>query len=132
MRDHHRWAAACLVVATGLARAQDLQRTVENLANAAKIGEARVGVQIVDLSSGEVLAGLRAGEGFIPASNMKLLTSGAAMVVLPQDFTFRTEFQVAGTTLIVKGSGDPGLGDPALLEQATPAMNVHRLVQSVI
>ena len=130
-----RHGLSCLVVpllVAALAPAQDLQRQVESLAASARIGAARVGVQIVDLGSGETLAALHAGDGFIPASNMKLLTTGAAMSVLPADFTFRTEFQVAGTTLIIKGSGDPGLGDPALLEDAEPPMNVRRLVESLV
>ncbi|MCC6661631.1 MAG: D-alanyl-D-alanine carboxypeptidase/D-alanyl-D-alanine-endopeptidase [Phycisphaerales bacterium] len=126
------WIASGLALSLPLpAAAQDLQRSVENLAGSAKIGDARVGVQIIDLSTGGVLAALRATEGFIPASNMKLLTSGTAMSVLPRDFTFRTEIQWAAGTLIVRGSGDPGLGDPALLEQAVPAMNVRSLVQSL-
>lgn len=61
----------------------------------------------------------------IPASNMKLLTSGAALHLLGPEFAFETHL-CAGLSevdrsraerLIVVGSGDPGFGDPALLER---------------
>jgi D-alanyl-D-alanine carboxypeptidase len=40
---------------------------------------------------------LRDEEPLIPASNMKLLTSGAALLVLGRDFVFRTELILDGT-----------------------------------
>ena len=52
----------------------------------------------------------------IPASNLKLLTTGAALHVLGPDFEFATRLLLDGDRLIVKGDGDPAFGDPELLE----------------
>ena len=56
----------------------------------------------------------------VPASNMKLLTIGAAADVLGWDYRYETRLEAAGTIangtltgdLIVVGSGDPSIGSP--------------------
>ncbi|MCZ6837269.1 MAG: D-alanyl-D-alanine carboxypeptidase/D-alanyl-D-alanine-endopeptidase [Planctomycetota bacterium] len=55
----------------------------------------------------------------IPASNMKLLTTGAALHVLGPDFVFQTKLIRQGSRLIVVGDGDPAFGDPELLKTMT-------------
>jgi D-alanyl-D-alanine carboxypeptidase/D-alanyl-D-alanine-endopeptidase (penicillin-binding protein 4) len=56
----------------------------------------------------------------IPASNMKLLTTGAALHALGADFNFATRMLREDDRLIIVGDGDPAFGDPGLL----PAMTV--------
>lgn len=107
----------------GTALGQSLASRVRSLVTDAKLGETRMGVVLMDASTGEVLADVRGNESFIPASNMKLITSGAALAVLGPDFKFRTELvydaraRADGTTgrVVLRGSGDPALGDPKLL-----------------
>lgn len=94
----------------------DFEREVERLVENAGLGEAVVGVSVVDSATGTALASFRADEPHIPASNMKLLTSGAALHVLGPDFRFRTRLVQDGDRLIVIGDGDPCFGDPKLLE----------------
>ncbi|MBS0197515.1 MAG: D-alanyl-D-alanine carboxypeptidase/D-alanyl-D-alanine-endopeptidase [Planctomycetes bacterium] len=96
-----------------------------------KFGEARVGICIFDGKSGTMLANVRAEEGMTPASNMKLLTSGAAVLVLGPDFSFRTELIQDGDRLIFKGDGDPSLADPELLERMDPKMTVGDMLSTV-
>lgn len=105
----------------------DVQRAI----SARKFGSARVGVSIRDVETGTVLAAVRADEPFIPASNMKVLTSGAALLVLGPDFVFRTEFAVDGDRLIVRGSGDPALADPEVLAEMTPRLTVSDVLGAV-
>lgn len=120
------WGAAWLVgtVASG----QDLSRSIEAIIDDAQIGEARVGVSVVDVESGATLAALSAETPAIPASNQKLLTTGTALAVLGPGFVFRTELRAEGDRLVVVGSGDPALGDPALLEFTDPPMTVEDLL----
>jgi serine-type D-Ala-D-Ala carboxypeptidase/endopeptidase (penicillin-binding protein 4) len=125
-----------LALAAGLAvvpaaRAQDLNARVESIISGAKIGAARVGVSIIDLESGRTLAEVRDEAGYIPASNMKLLTSGTALAVLGDDFVFRTELILEGERLVIRGSGDPALADPALLERMQPKMTVDGFIGSL-
>lgn len=110
--------ATCALTLVSAGVAQPLQSALEQLAAARQLGRATVGVVIADADTGTRLASLRADRAFIPASNMKLLTSGAALHALSPDFEFRTtlEFDAGSDRLIVRGSGDPAFGDPALLE----------------
>lgn len=120
----------CLALALGagsmphMACAQDLGSEVRRAIAACKAGDVRLGVCVVDVPTGEVLAEFHADEQFMPASNMKLLTSGTALLTLGPGYQFRTEIISAGERLIVRGSGDPALGDPEVLKISTPPMTV--------
>lgn len=116
-----RFAAGLLAVAlsAGVAGAQPLQHALESLFRDSGIGSTRMGAIIVDAGTGQVLAEVNADESLIPASNMKVVTSGVALRVLGADFAFETRlnFDASSNRAIVVGSGDPAFGDPALLEQ---------------
>lgn len=140
--------AAAGALAVGLAspalHAESLQRKVSNALAAARLGTAHVGVSILDCSTGRELVDLTAGspkrgndsddnaEGFIPASNLKLFTSGAAFLVLGKDFEFQTKLIADGDRLIVLGAGDPAFAEPVLLDQMRMGVDqfVDRLVES--
>lgn len=119
--------AAALPLAS--ASAQELDNEVQRLVSAAKLGKAKAAISVIDLQSGEVLAAHRAGEPMVPASNMKLLTSGAALFTLGSEFIFRTQIELSGDTLILEGSGDPALADPEVLGRMQPAMTVDGLLK---
>lgn len=96
--------------------AQSFESQITGAIAAAKLGpQAEVGVCVIDTSTGQVLAAVESRRAMTPASNIKLVTSGVAMHVLGPDFEFRTEFFVDRGTLVIRGSGDPALGDPKLL-----------------
>jgi D-alanyl-D-alanine carboxypeptidase/D-alanyl-D-alanine-endopeptidase (penicillin-binding protein 4) len=122
---------AAMVLAAGSACAQDLQEAVRGLVASKKLGNATVGICLIDTKSKTVLASLNAGEAMIPASNMKLLTSGAAMMVLGPEFAFRTEFVLDGDRLVIRGAGDPSLGDPEVLRRSDSKMTVDDVVRSL-
>ncbi|MCB0637226.1 MAG: D-alanyl-D-alanine carboxypeptidase/D-alanyl-D-alanine-endopeptidase, partial [Lewinella sp.] len=80
-------------------------------------------VQVVDVATGQVLAGFDAERSTIPASNLKLLTTASALAILGPDFRFATELAYTGYLdaqgvlqgdLILRGSGDPTLGSPEM------------------
>ena len=73
-----------------------------------------VGVSVRDVASSALVADARGGTVMVPASNMKVLTTGAALHVLGADWSFRTRLLRDGDRLTVLGDGDPSLGDPAL------------------
>jgi len=74
----------------------------------------RVGLCVVDLTSGRTLAQRRADEAFVPASTQKLLTAAAALERLGAGFQFDTRLYLSGDDLLVIGDFDPTLGDPHL------------------
>lgn len=106
-------AAFFAVVSTAVAAlGPDVNRAIE----AAQIRSAKVAVSIRDSQTNSQLVEINANEQMIPASNMKLITTGAALHALGPNFQFRTQLLRDRDRLIVLGDGDPGFGDPELLE----------------
>ncbi len=74
-----------------------------------------MGVQVVDLSSGETVYAFEAGRQRIVASNMKLLVTAAAIDRLGPGFFFETELLARGSLRETTLAGDLGVvggGDP--------------------
>jgi D-alanyl-D-alanine carboxypeptidase/D-alanyl-D-alanine-endopeptidase (penicillin-binding protein 4) len=107
------------------ALAGQLDGSLIQLLNSRDLRSTRYSICVIDADTGEVLADINADEPLIPASNMKLLTTASAMDVLGKDFVFRTELSVtdpvatgAKPDLMIRGDGDPALGDPVLLKES--------------
>jgi D-alanyl-D-alanine carboxypeptidase/D-alanyl-D-alanine-endopeptidase (penicillin-binding protein 4) len=103
--------------------AGDLAGDVGGLVRTAGLGKAEVTVSVRDVASGQGLVAIDADRPMLPASNMKLLTTAAALDLLGADFRFSTRLLLdeEARRLVVLGDGDPGFGDPELL-----ASTVHR------
>ncbi len=112
-----------------------LDKRVESRVLRTDLGGGIASVSIIDLDTGEELANLDGSRAMVPASNMKLLTSGAALFVLGDAFTFRTKLIVDETTtpatLIIKGDGDPALGDPAIFIGEEPGVTLDTLFDQI-
>ncbi len=72
----------------------------------AQLSGATIAVSVRDAETGAVLVDENAGELMIPASNLKLFTSGAALHVLGPRFEFRTRAIIDGDRLVIVGDGD--------------------------
>lgn len=92
----------------GVASASMAQR-IQKIADPQKVSE--YSVNIVEPSSGTTLYSFNAHKPLIPASNMKLVTTAAALQYLGPSFEYRTRVGLSQGTLVVIGSGDPILGD---------------------
>lgn len=79
------------------------------------------GVLVHSLESGETVYARNAERMFVPASNMKIVTSAAALRLLGAEHRFRTAVVAAGPVaggvlrgdLVVVGGGDPVISDRA-------------------
>ena len=77
------------------------------------------GVLVVNARTGDTIYSKNAGRLFMPASNMKIVTSSAALTLLGPDYTYKTTFLIDGPVqdslldgdLIVIGRGDPTISD---------------------
>ena len=103
------------------------------LIQARNLGKTSVAICVADLDQRETLVALGADKAMIPASNMKLLTTAAALSTLGPSFTFRTTLAVLeadtkdnGDTLIFVGDGDPALGDPRGMTEGEDVETVLR------
>jgi len=114
-----RWNLAALLVWLALAAsaAAGLREDVERAIRTTDLGGATVAVSVREAGPGAPLVDIAAGRLMIPASNMKLLTTGAALHTLGPSFRFQTRLLLDGETLIVVGDGDPAFGDPNLLTE---------------
>ena len=136
-----RWTAACVgvVLLACMASAAFASAEGEIRALLANNDLGRTGVSIfaVDLEHHDVLAEIDADEPRIPASNMKLLTTAAALGVLGPDYAFRTELRIMPAEaqdtypgLLVVGDGDPAFGDPVLLARHEDSLVVDDLLNA--
>jgi D-alanyl-D-alanine carboxypeptidase/D-alanyl-D-alanine-endopeptidase (penicillin-binding protein 4) len=116
-------------VPNAFAQAGELNDDIRHLVNGGKLGNAKVGISIIDEDSGLVLGALNGDRPLIPASNMKVLTSGAAIMILGPDFVFRTELIRKGNSLIIRGDGDPALADPEVLDETEPRMTADDVLE---
>ena len=94
-----------------------LGAAIEAVINRPQYIRARWGISIETLSSSQTLYGHDAKKYFIPASNVKLLITAAALHQLGSEFRIRTS--VYGTkegSLRIVGRGDPSLTDVHLRE----------------
>lgn len=65
-------------------------------------------------ASPTVLLSINGTTPMLPASNLKLVTTSAALNVLGPDFKFQTRLLLKDGDLYLHGDGDPTLGDPEL------------------
>ena len=75
----------------------------------------RVTAVVGDVDRDAVIVDLGGARPMRPASNQKAITTGLAMMVLGEGFSFGTKLLLQGDRLTIVGDGDPSLGDPELL-----------------
>ncbi|GIW72936.1 MAG: peptidase M15 [Planctomycetota bacterium] len=118
------------------AAAAELRARLDGLLRPEVVGEGQLGVQVLDLGSGQVLYAREAGRPLVLASNTKLFTTAAALGLLGAGYRFETWLvrrgTLAGTVLlgdlVLVGGGDPCLG--ARLD-GEPEGALRRLARSV-
>lgn len=130
-----RVMAGVLLVAASVAMGGPLSGRISSIVGRTDLGGATVAVHAIDLDTGAEVIAHNANLASIPASNMKIITSGAALSVLGTEFVFRTEIRVDTSVnpprLILVGSGDPALGDPVLLERPEVGLTLERLFDQI-
>lgn len=88
--------------------------TIGRIIQQKKQTKTRFAILAVDASSGAVVYQKNAETAMIPASNMKLVTSSAAVHYLGGDYVFQTKVGLLGNDVVIIGGGDPLLGEPKL------------------
>jgi D-alanyl-D-alanine carboxypeptidase/D-alanyl-D-alanine-endopeptidase (penicillin-binding protein 4) len=111
--------SALLVPAAVLAGADArLQEALDALVEAPEWSNARWGIIVVDLDSSKTLYERDVAKGFMPASNMKLFTTAAALELLGPDHRFETRICRNGPVgrdgtlrgdIVIVGGGDPSI-----------------------
>ena len=124
-----RRAVLALALAVGVpvatAQTASLRTRLDAIFDRPATANAFWGVSIADAATGEVLYRRNADRSLVPASNMKLYTTAAALDLFGADHRFTTRLyadgRIDGATLrgnlVVRGGGDPTLGGAYLAEQ---------------
>jgi D-alanyl-D-alanine carboxypeptidase/D-alanyl-D-alanine-endopeptidase (penicillin-binding protein 4) len=99
--------AVCSVGAAGAGLAERIDGIIRHPSQ----NTVQFSVHIIKADTGKALYGHNATEALIPASNMKIIVTAAALKLLGPDYEFRTKVGLCEDTLVVIGSGDPLLGD---------------------
>jgi D-alanyl-D-alanine carboxypeptidase/D-alanyl-D-alanine-endopeptidase (penicillin-binding protein 4) len=105
----------------------DVQKELTGIQKEAGMRAASIGFCMISMDSVDdaMAVGYRMDTALIPASTMKLITTATALEKLGADFRFETELQISGTLsadgvlnghLVVKGGGDPTLGESEIAD----------------
>lgn len=100
----------------------DLPQAIRTILNDKALQKADVGIAVFKLneSADQAAPVFRHNSdiGLIPASNLKLITTSAALAYLGPDFKFRTLLLRHNDDLVLVGDGDPTLGDAEMLKKS--------------
>lgn len=86
--------------------------TLESLLSKHKQSKTVLSILAVDADSENIIYRRQSDAPMIPASNMKLVTTAAALHLLGNDYAFQTKIGLLGRDLVVVGGGDPLLAEP--------------------
>ena len=104
---------ACICVCLAGVVCGDLGSHIDGIVGRKSNSKVAFGVKVIEASGGRVVYARNAGRGMIPASNMKVVVSAAALKYLGAGYEFTTKVGLIDNTLVVIGGGDPLLGDEA-------------------
>lgn len=108
-------AAATTMPAT--TRAASLADQLESILTRRRETGARVSARVIDPETGAQLFAYDAGRPMVPASNMKLMATTAALDFFGPDHVLETNLTVVGQDLWLVGTGDPAAGDEPIEKQ---------------
>jgi len=74
-------------------------------------------IHFCDMANGREVFSFNSGRPQKPASNMKLITTAAALDLLGPDFVYETVYGLKNGNLVIVAGGDPLLGDPKIAQQ---------------
>jgi D-alanyl-D-alanine carboxypeptidase/D-alanyl-D-alanine-endopeptidase (penicillin-binding protein 4) len=103
--------AAVFTLCLGVHAKADLAKRINGIISRPSQKKVQFSVHIVKAGSGKTVYSHNARKALIPASNMKVITTAAALKYLGPQYEYETKVGLCGDTLVVIGSGDPLLGD---------------------
>lgn len=113
------------------AEIRSLREKLEQLLNGPALAQAQIGAHVVRLSDGQEIYSKNPDTLLVPASNVKIFTTAAALYHLGADYHFTTEvfgdLETDGTipgALFIKGRGDPSIVPERLWYLATRLVNL--------
>ncbi|KTC80503.1 D-alanyl-D-alanine carboxypeptidase/D-alanyl-D-alanine-endopeptidase [Legionella cherrii] len=130
-----------LLALSAFAYSASIQTEVDRLINRVN-PNVNLGIVVLDLTSGKVLYRRNAQRLYIPASNLKLFSEAAALMVLGPDYRFKNQLSLSAGTIqqgvlqgnvYVRLSGDPSFSrdDLNTLLSSLKEWNIHAIQGNV-
>ncbi len=107
-----------LIAAFAPAGRADLQNDIQAILSDNLLRNSTLSIAVVSLADGRPIYAKSERQPLIPASNLKMVTTSAALHLLGPDFRFRTLLVQRGEDLVLIGDGDPSFGDAELLKKS--------------
>ena len=130
--------AQFLIPVTGLSQIQDL---ANKISQQSELRNATWSFYAVNCTDGSVIADIQAEKSVIPASNMKLVSSAAALAILGPGLRLNTYLEYDGTidkrqktlngNIYITGEGDPTLGTCAFDSGTCDELVLNHWVQAI-
>jgi D-alanyl-D-alanine carboxypeptidase/D-alanyl-D-alanine-endopeptidase (penicillin-binding protein 4) len=100
------------------AQVRKLKKELAKITGSKEFKTATIGFCLMDVETGKILAEENSEKSLIPASTMKLITTGAGLALLGDTFRFKTELGYTGNVsngrldgrIVFNGYGDPTFG----------------------
>ena len=89
----------------------DLAKKINGIIQRPSQKKTQFSVKIIKANSGKTIYSHNSAAPMMPASNMKIIISAAALKYLGPDYEYKTKIGFCDNTLVVLGGGDPLLGD---------------------
>lgn len=103
--------ATVFVLCFGSFTRADLAKSIDKIISRSLQQKVTFSIHIIRADSGSTIYDHNARKSLIPASNMKVITTAAALKYLGPDYEYKTKVGLSDDTIVVIGSGDPLLGD---------------------
>ncbi|MBI4833907.1 MAG: D-alanyl-D-alanine carboxypeptidase/D-alanyl-D-alanine-endopeptidase [Planctomycetes bacterium] len=99
------------------AACREMGEKISRLVSKYHLSKAKIGIKAVSLNDNKVICDKNSGTPLMPASNLKVFTTGAALCLLGPDFKYETTLYRQGPVidgalkgnLIVKSNGNPNI-----------------------
>jgi D-alanyl-D-alanine carboxypeptidase/D-alanyl-D-alanine-endopeptidase (penicillin-binding protein 4) len=89
----------------------DLTKRIDSIISRPLQKKVQFSIHIVKADSGKTVYSHNVHSAMIPASNMKVITTAAALKYLGPEYEYKTKVGLCRDTLVIIGAGDPLLGD---------------------
>lgn len=99
-----------------------IKQALNNLIQDSELQHASVGFCAIDVQDNSIFIEHQANKSLIPASSMKVITTGTATALLGKNLRFETYLEYSGTLndgvldgdIFIRGTGDPSLASPIM------------------
>lgn len=107
---------------TELAAQNKINSVLESFKQDTELKYATFSFCAIDINSNKIYAEHNSNTALVPASSMKVITTGSALAILGSNFKFKTYLEYSGSisngvlngNIYIRGTGDPSLGSPIM------------------